>query len=678
MAAIPADLPLQSGNSRAGSVPAPTRVVSWLMVGALWLYALIIALWLAAGWGGAAVVEWIGAWHPLLSLVLALSLIFPVIRELKPGFRRTGWQFVFWATFSDVLANCWWAYLDADPTRHDSGWNDLPYMVYYPLAAAAFAMFYRDLGGSFRRRQVWLDVITLALGLGAVLWLFLLEPQLRINPDRDANFISLLGLAVGDGVLLILVSLLVMQVSEWKAERALLLLIAATVASFTTDLDWIGVDGDHKYLYNVWSDLGGYGLYYALLGTAAVLERFHHRPAEITLVENNRYSFLPILSVLLAIGMLCGYGIELRDDEGISLLAFVLVGAMLVATRQQGVRTEIHRMHDTIVRREARSHLTELIRRSADLIAVADACGQLSFVSPAAEALLGKTAENLQSQPAARLLGAEHEARLRDFLGEVRQQHAVRAEIELVVAAADGAPRTLHVLGSDQLGNEAIGGIVLTICDITERRRLEREVLEIAVHERERLANDIRDGLGLELDGIKGSVSRLNGVCGQSPGAPDCNVDGVIAQVNRSIDLARRLAVSLSPLHVARGSLEIAIGQLAKETTRRFAVKVKFQHDNGQFIAATEADHLYRIAQDVLDCAARSGNCRRIQIDLYGAGDRFLLSISGDGWVAAPGAAEAEQGLRMAEYRARLIGGTLRRERTPRGTCVEVSVPFKV
>jgi two-component system, NarL family, sensor histidine kinase UhpB len=227
------------------------------------------------------------------------------------------------------------------------------------------------------------------------------------------------------------------------------------------------------------------------------------------------------------------------------------------------------------------------------------------------------------------------------------------------------------------LGNAAISGIVLTICDVTMRRRLEREVLEIAVHERERLASDIRDGLGLELNGIKGLLARLKTPQSVSD-SPARSVDGVIAQVNRTIDLARKLAVNLSPLHVARGSLELAMGRLAQETAQRFSLRVDLEQDLQQLvIPGPEADHLYRIAQEVLDHEARSGNCSRIKIDLCVAGDRLVLSIDGNGGTSSPFEGEAALGLRMAEYRARMIGGVMRRERTWEGNCVEVSVPLQ-
>ena len=429
---------------------------------------------------------------------------------------------------------------------------------------------------------------------------------------------------------------------------------------------------------DVWSTIGGYELYYSLLATAVVLERYYPVVSGIKFLDGNRYGFLPILSVLLAVSMLYGENVDLHGGEGWALMAFALVGAVLVAARQQGVRAGIQRMQHSLTQREAHRHLTELVRRSADLIVIVDESEQLSFVSPAAQTLLGESPEDLQSRPASRLLGAEHEARLQAFLRDIARRQAVRAEMELVIPVAGGRPRTLHIVGSDQAGNAAISGIVLTICDVTERRRLEREVLEIAMHERERLSADIRDGLGLELNGIKGLLGRLRAQTERVPEEPAPSIDRVISQVNRTIDLARKLAVNLSPLHVARGSLELAMDRLAQEIARRFSLRVDLDQNLQQLvIPGPEADHLYRIAQEVLDYEARHGNCTRIKIDLCVAADRLVLSISGNGGISSAVDGEDALGLRMAEYRARMIGGVMRRDRTQDGAFAEVSVPLQ-
>ena len=678
MSTILTGLPPRPRNPAVASSVAARPTLAWLLVGGLWVYLVIATVWLVRGWGGGAVMRWVVTWHSVPPLLVVLGLMWPMIHGLEPGYRRIGWQLIFWAGVSDGVADLWWAYPLDNPTQIDSGWSDLPFVAYYPLAAAAFAMFYRDLGGSFRSRQVWLDIFTLALGMCATLWLFLLEPELQKHVVREASTVSMIGYFVGEAVMLVFGSLLIMQISEWRAERALLLLIAANVASFTTDLSWLTFDPARPSPMDIWSSIGSYELYYALLGTAVVLEQHYRVPARFKFLDGNRYSFLPILSVLLAIVMLYGEDMDLRRGESWALLAFVAAGAALVAVRQQGVRTDILRMQHSLVQREAQQHLTELVRRSADLIAIVDAFERLSFVSPAAQTLLGESPDALKSRPASRLLGVGHEARLQAFLLDIARRQAVRADMELVVPGAAGQLRTLLIIGSDQLANAAICGIVLTICDVSERRRLEREVLEIAVHERERLASDIRDGLGLELNGIKGLLARLRLPTDRVPDTPARSVDGVIAQVNRTIDLARKLAVNLSPLHVARGSLELVMAGLAQEIAQRFSLQVDLEQDLQQWvIPGPEADHLYRIAQEVLDHEARYGNCTRIKIDLCVDGDRLLLLIGGNGGTSSPLEAEAPLGLRMAEYRTRMIGGVLHRERTWEGTCVEVSVPLQ-
>lgn len=90
------------------------------------------------------------------------------------------------------------------------------------------------------------------------------------------------------------------------------------------------------------------------------------------------------------------------------------------------------------------------------------------------------------------------------------------------------------------------------------------------------------------------------------------------------------------------------------------------------------ADHLYRIAQEAVSNAVRHSGCSRIRIALRRTEPGLLLEIQDDGGGFDTLAAEHQGlGLRLMEYRARIIGGTLRIEHARgRGTRIEVVVPI--
>src|SRR6185437_14709102 len=78
--------------------------------------------------------------------------------------------------------------------------------------------------------------------------------------------------------------------------------------------------------------------------------------------------------------------------------------------------------------------------------------------------------------------------------------------------------------------------------DVTERKRLEREIIEISNREQQRIGSDLHDGLGQELTGIalmlKGVVAQLR----KEGSAAQSDIEDVITLVNNAVEGTRALA----------------------------------------------------------------------------------------------------------------------------------------
>jgi two-component system, LuxR family, sensor kinase FixL len=99
----------------------------------------------------------------------------------------------------------------------------------------------------------------------------------------------------------------------------------------------------------------------------------------------------------------------------------------------------------------------------------------------------------------------------------------------------------------------------------------------------------------------------------------------------------------------------------------------------GADIGPVEADHLYRIAREAINNAARHGNCRSIEVELSNEENRFVLSVCDDGIGMGVGrTGGGGLGLRMIAYRARVMGGTMHIGTSAAGGAqISVSVPIK-
>jgi len=161
-------------------------------------------------------------------------------------------------------------------------------------------------------------------------------------------------------------------------------------------------------------------------------------------------------------------------------------------------------------------------------------------------------------------------------------------------------------------------GISISMRDITERKRLEQEILDVSGRERQSIGRDLHDGLGQELTGValmlRGLATRIQSRC------PDVvpNVNEVVSLVNQSIESARSLARGLLPVRTESGGITFALRALAARGRDLYGINVNFRGEVAPEFELNEIDasHLYRIAQEALTNTARHGHARRVDIVL--------------------------------------------------------------
>jgi PAS domain S-box-containing protein len=455
-----------------------------LAVRSLWLYALALVLWLAGHWRESKLVEDVCSWAPVPADVVALALIAMLLRaEVTHGVRRWGWGLLFLSVAIDLVATLMWTHIGPTTPYLLRMVGDMLYQLYYPLLTGAFALFFLSCGGSFRRPQLWLDALTVMLSMLAVLWATVYESPLAAGADHSMGFNTKLSYMLGISVTTTMTVLLLMQIRDWRTEQAVLRLVGAAVVGLFADVTWLGTNAGGSAALDLGYTVGdrifntGEVVFCAFVaGAAAAEQRRPLIPRTATNPPGNQYSFWPTLAFLLAIALLVGSEATQRGFDFRILVALVLFGAVLLVVRQQGVRYELRRLNRALAARDGEARLTELVRSSADLIAVVNTQRALAFVSPAAERMLGVPAADLRSTPASRLLGAQNETEVGEFLDGLFTVPAKATELETRITTPAGEVRAVHVVGRNELASPRIGGIVLTIRDVTEQLRVAEEI----------------------------------------------------------------------------------------------------------------------------------------------------------------------------------------------------------
>ncbi len=198
--------------------------------------------------------------------------------------------------------------------------------------------------------------------------------------------------------------------------------------------------------------------------------------------------------------------------------------------------------------------------------------------------------------------------------------------------------------------------------DVTERKVLEREILEVSNREQQRIGNDLHDGLGQELTGVALMLRSLTTRIRRAHPEALPEVDEVVALLNQSIHNARTLARGLSPVSLERGGLVPALRTLAVRARETYGLSLTLRTRLTHPLRVDEsaANHLYRIVQEALSNAMRHGRATQVRIQLTSDDLAIRLSVHDNGRGLPPETQTATGlGLRTMRYRAQVIGGNL-------------------
>ena len=197
----------------------------------------------------------------------------------------------------------------------------------------------------------------------------------------------------------------------------------------------------------------------------------------------------------------------------------------------------------------------------------------------------------------------------------------------------DGGSRVSIVMKFPLFGEDgkiyAIGGIVT---DITERRRLEAEVLRISEREQCRISQDLHDGLGQQLAGISCLSDALKNDLADKAPAQAATAARISQLLNLSVSLTRALARGLQPVIPESHGLVSAFEDLAANVTDLFKVSCRFECRQPALIEDNAAPtHLNRIAQEAVTNSIKHGRAQQIKIGLSSTSERIVLTISDNG-----------------------------------------------
>ena len=206
-----------------------------------------------------------------------------------------------------------------------------------------------------------------------------------------------------------------------------------------------------------------------------------------------------------------------------------------------------------------------------------------------------------------------------------------------------------------------VHGLYLSGKDVTERRLLETEVIETAVHERREVSKLFHDNIGQLLAAITMKAKALafklddQGVFGAE------EVREIQDLATEVINSQRKVAKLLYPLEVEVGGLLNAIGNLADETSERYGVSCSVTApDEEPDCLPVQAVHIYAIIKGITEHAVKQAGAQELAFVFAVEPEFFVLHVTHNG--KAYKRTGTIRGYRMMTFHAHTIGGRLTEE----------------
>lgn len=301
-----------------------------------------------------------------------------------------------------------------------------------------------------------------------------------------------------------------------------------------------------------------------------------------------------------------------------------------------------------------------LFMHSPDAIVVAEQ-GYVTLVNDAALRLFGaRTSHALLGRPLQGLFLARY--RRFDFPYTQHTHSPDQRPRESKIVRLDGAPVDVEMLTAP-FSNRGTDAVHVILRDITERKALEQEVIEVSTAEQERIGREVHDGIGQELTGLSMLASGLEHRLRQQERWPEAQVaNQLVHQLQHVLHEARALAHGLSLVQITPDDLPDAISVLVERAQASVGTPCRFRlfGDVGSLTEAA-ATQLYRIAQEAVHNATKHAQASRIVVRLVGTDHSVTLSVRDDGLGFNPLAPDNKGlGVHAMRYRAKVIDADLK------------------
>ena len=482
-------------DGKVGVLSNLSRKASRLPVGTLTglaaVYMLFYLVFERAGWGSTELRDLLGnvAFMPLNLTVVILNAVASRNQALDPAVRQALRLLALGALTVLIGNSISVYYLTALGENPPVSWADAFYLSDSFLMLAALLSFPLARRIRVERWKFVLDAAMVLVGGAVVIWYYTIRPTTAAGATAGNGIVlTVLAFAYPLANLLLLLGIAtVMLRGPLDGNRlAFHLLVIGITVGIVADLTFDLVLLQTGERSAAWTD-AVYLLLYLMLISSGELYWRSPVPRSSTMAAHRPrvqpITPLPYLAVASTYGLLLTAALEPWTDpiSGIAVGA-VLMTVLVVGRQLMAVRQNVRLLAENAARQnEAR--FRSLVQHSSDVIMVIKPDLTIRFVSPSVTRVLRYDAGPLLGRTVIDLLHADDQERARTFLSDAVSNPGVTQPVEWRFRQLDGSLLNAETIATNLLEDPTVRGVVLNTRDVSERKRLEKELMHQAFHD---------------------------------------------------------------------------------------------------------------------------------------------------------------------------------------------------
>jgi PAS domain S-box-containing protein len=344
----------------------------------------------------------------------------------------------------------------------------------------------------------------------------------------------------------------------------------------------------------------------------------------------------------------------------VGILAAVVLASLVWVTllRRRVIQQTTIIRQQLEVEARLKERYQDLFESANDTVYTHDLSGRITSINVAGERALGRERADIHHRSLLDFIAEEQRLSANQWLADIIDGTApATVEWDFVTAAGECLRLEISTRLIEREGRQVeVEGIAR---DVTERRRLEKEILDVSTREQRRIGHDLHDGVCQQLAGISCLADTLADKLdeqGRPEAAEAHKLTDLISQANKQ---TRSVARGLFPVQLEENGLVSALEELVENAGTLFNTRCEFRCDTPVTVSDhTAAHHLYFIAQEAIVNAVKHGKAGLIEVRLAAEGGQgYVLTVQDNGTgLASPPAKSRGMGVAIMKYRARMIG----------------------